>query len=49
MVTPLKLLFTLIFILLAVLLIFVVVGCNTVHGFGTDMKEAGHEIEKGTR
>jgi len=24
-------------------------GCRTAHGFGEDMEQAGHEIQKGTQ
>ena len=35
-----------IFATIALLLTAVVAGCNTVQGFGQDMKAAGHSIEK---
>lgn len=47
MITNFKL--TFIAIVLAAFVVFLVTGCNTAHGFGTDMKEAGHDIEKGTK
>ena len=30
-------------------LVIVGVGCNTAHGFGTDVKKAGQGIESGTK
>jgi predicted small secreted protein len=36
-------------LLLTALLAIVGVGCNTAHGFGKDVKNAGESIENGTK
>jgi predicted small secreted protein len=44
-----KLLRTLVFTVLAGITLAAFSGCRTAHGFGEDMENAGHEIQKGTQ
>jgi predicted small secreted protein len=47
MITCIKRIFVLLFV--AALLAIVGAACNTAHGFGEDVKDAGQGIEDGTK
>jgi len=40
---------TLVLLFVIALLALVGIGCNTAHGFGKDMQDAGEGIQKGTK
>jgi len=47
MITPIKRLVVLLF--LAALTVIAGLGCNTAHGFGKDVSNAGDSIQNGTK